>query len=596
LNISQISLLPKDSLYTKGRRLAVQQTDSSNREALILFKACLIKCKAEKDSLLLAKSYHLAAYCLERTDFTQSMLFLDSAVVVYKALNVKNFLDCLNYQGYLYTEKGRFDEAIKVFQQCIEDSRAFNSPENESICLSELGYTYDRLKNYQRSIELNRQALVLTKDSIIKGRIYGMIGIAYDELMQYDSALFYNRKAIDLFQKNNAVNFETIWLSNLGNTLVKIGKYEEALEVLRKAELNNLAAGSKSSVLSANIGRALMETNNIREAKNYLNDALEIAKITENKRSEEEAEFLLSQWFERIQDYESALVHYKIHTQIKDSLYQLETVREAEELQVKYESVTKDKLISDKELEIERKNVEVQQSNFRNLILGILVLLAAAFSYFIYRVQVQKRRRAKAENEQRIIEQKLSLSKELHDNIGSQITFMIHSIEGIAYQSKEGKSKLKLMEVSDFGREVMDDLRNTVWVMKQEQGDLNTLHAKLLEIKSKTGESGVEVRELSGNAVLSAVQLLNLHRIALEAIQNALKYAKAQSIGVSLQVVRDKVILMISDNGKGFDLEEANQGNGLLNMKSRAESIAAKLTISSTLGTGTTIKVELPLI
>ena len=82
---------------------------------------------------------------------------------------------------------------------------------------------------------------------------------------------------------------------------------------------------------------------------------------------------------------------------------------------------------------------------------------------------------------------------------------------------------------------------------------------------------------------------MNIYRIIQEALNNALKHAKAKSIVVSVRKVDEGLKIEISDDGKGFDLNETNPGNGIYNMKKRAEECHTELVVNSSAGKGTNI-------
>ena len=89
-----------------------------------------------------------------------------------------------------------------------------------------------------------------------------------------------------------------------------------------------------------------------------------------------------------------------------------------------------------------------------------------------------------------------------------------------------------------------------------------------------------------------------LYRIAQEALNNVIKYAQATVVAVRLQLLTGQVQLEIKDNGVGFDPKlrlKSGQGIGLLGMKERVDSLGGRFTLESLPGTGTRIRVEVPL-
>jgi signal transduction histidine kinase len=83
--------------------------------------------------------------------------------------------------------------------------------------------------------------------------------------------------------------------------------------------------------------------------------------------------------------------------------------------------------------------------------------------------------------------------------------------------------------------------------------------------------------------------------IIKEALNNIAKYSEAENVEVNVAVQGTHLTVDISDNGKGFDIHLIKQGNGLSNMKSRAESLHGNLEIVSAPGKGTFIHCLIPL-
>ena len=90
-----------------------------------------------------------------------------------------------------------------------------------------------------------------------------------------------------------------------------------------------------------------------------------------------------------------------------------------------------------------------------------------------------------------------------------------------------------------------------------------------------------------------------LYRVLQEAITNIVKHAGARKVGVILRATRDDVVMIIEDDGKGFDPETVNRGSsrrfGLLGMRERLALIHGSLEIETEPGAGTTLIVRAPL-
>jgi two-component system, NarL family, sensor histidine kinase UhpB len=90
-------------------------------------------------------------------------------------------------------------------------------------------------------------------------------------------------------------------------------------------------------------------------------------------------------------------------------------------------------------------------------------------------------------------------------------------------------------------------------------------------------------------------QRKNLYLVFKEAVNNAAKYADCTSIEVKFLKEKSSLVLGITDNGKGFNIEEMKNGNGLKNMELRAKEIKAAFQIQSAPGKGTQIALQMPI-
>ncbi|NJO69064.1 MAG: hypothetical protein HC830_07065 [Bacteroidetes bacterium] len=90
-----------------------------------------------------------------------------------------------------------------------------------------------------------------------------------------------------------------------------------------------------------------------------------------------------------------------------------------------------------------------------------------------------------------------------------------------------------------------------------------------------------------------------LYRVAVEAINNALKYANPNKIHIGIKMDETELLAVFGDDGCGFDVKEIlarKSGNGLFNMQNRVETYEGHFTISSNPGRGTEIKIAIPAI
>ena len=98
--------------------------------------------------------------------------------------------------------------------------------------------------------------------------------------------------------------------------------------------------------------------------------------------------------------------------------------------------------------------------------------------------------------------------------------------------------------------------------------------------------------QLSDSLKFSSITGMNIYRIVQESINNAVKYAEAKTITVSIKKLENALKISVIDDGKGFDLEKLAFGNGLNNMKKRAHEMGSNLIVETKTNEGTTITFE----
>jgi signal transduction histidine kinase len=205
------------------------------------------------------------------------------------------------------------------------------------------------------------------------------------------------------------------------------------------------------------------------------------------------------------------------------------------------------------------------------------------------------------ENQNQLQEQRLSISRDLHDNIGAQLTFIISSVDNIKYAFDIQNEKLdhKLQNISNFAKATIIELRDTIWAMNSNEITFEDLQIRVLNFleKAKAAKEEIDFKfTIDKNLYdlkLNAVFGMNVYRVMQEAINNALKYANPNQIAIDVTKIDDKVSVKISDNGVGFDLKTVEKGNGLNNMRKRIESIGGVFSMQSEVGKGTTISILL---
>ena len=222
-------------------------------------------------------------------------------------------------------------------------------------------------------------------------------------------------------------------------------------------------------------------------------------------------------------------------------------------------------------------------------------------------IWIQKIRQKKAiqamEVQRKIQLERERISRDLHDNVGTQLSLISKHIEGVIDPAKDISDAERLQNlgaISLTSKEVIFTLRETIWALNKEEISLEELSDKLKSFTQKLYVLNQTCRLLfteniaDENVVLSPSEAIHLFRICQEAITNSLKYANAAAMGVSISSENGRYLISISDDGIGFEpgIKKATAHYGLDNMKFRADEIACDFIIDTMPGKGTRITIS----
>ena len=221
-----------------------------------------------------------------------------------------------------------------------------------------------------------------------------------------------------------------------------------------------------------------------------------------------------------------------------------------------------------------------------SFLLVIFFTTGQAISRKRYRNKIKR-----LQEENRLQTERERIARELHDNVGSQLTYLINKLDDdyALLTDREEAGKL-----SSFARGAMQELRETIWALDRKEVTLHDLEYKIILLSGLYNKERNIVSYHSDHSSLNHTSLksahaLNIYRIIQEAVNNAIKYSAAQNIHISLETKEGLVCIEVADDGKGFDLNKVQEGFGLGNIKNRAMEMHASLAIKSEKEKGTII-------
>jgi signal transduction histidine kinase/ligand-binding sensor domain-containing protein len=226
---------------------------------------------------------------------------------------------------------------------------------------------------------------------------------------------------------------------------------------------------------------------------------------------------------------------------------------------------------------------------------ALLLLLAAGLGLALYRIRIDRLLALQNMRSQ--------ISRDLHDDMGSTLS-TINILSAMVQQQirkDPAQAQTQLEKISDYSQRMMESMDDIVWAINPLNDAAQNLVARMRVFCSETLEPRGISFSFSLDEKVAALRLPlaikhNCFMIFKEAVNNAAKYAQCQSVQISFRVQKKQLLLVISDNGRGFSTNQPPEGNGLLNMQARATAIHGELEIVSESSSGTTITLKAPVV
>lgn len=544
----------------------------------------------------------------------------DSAITYYnKSLKIRNTLnDSVGIAG-LYSKIGiafqqiaTLDSALYYNNKSLRVYEQLGMKRFVVINQNNIANIYQNLNQFDKALEIHFKVLEereITKRPNELVESYVNIGNVYQKLNNFTKSKEYYDKAILIAKKNNLVRELAILYNNYGNIFKEEAKINAALKYYQKAydirkKLND-SFGLAS--VTGNLGVLYFEAAKFNTAQKYLHESLLLAKKYDAKELELTAYKVLLQLKAYLKQPDSTIYYQKKFEDLNDIIRNETITKQIVEIETKYETEKKEKEIIQQKEQLLESELKIKNRNLYAILITAVLLILGILSFGFYKKNQFKRKQLQKEidlkdalatikTQNKLQEQRLRISRDLHDNIGSQLTFIISSIDNLKYITKDANEKLKdkLSSISSFTSDTIFQLRDTIWAMNKSEISVDDLHTRILSFieKAKTATIKTEfdlINSINPEIKFSSLIGINLFRVVQESINNAIKYSNATKIKITLSQKGNQITISIQDNGKGFDMNTISFGNGLSNMEKRMNEIDGKLEINTKPSSGTKI-------
>ena len=551
-----------------------------------------------KDTAALAKGHYYKALLFKK-DFVVDSSFYYFNSSKNLSVQLKDSLEAtrrlLSMAALQYNERDYLGSESTI----IEGLR-FVEPLNE---LFFTGLLYERLGNvlfitnrqkearkiYHNFFELQKKAGNLNI-KYEEARLNNHLAKTYEAEEDYEKAIEYFNKslAIDSLQYKSTYRFE-VALEGVSYGNFKLGKKQLALkgylQALKSRENRNYARGlSFSHTL---LGEFYMSENNRNKALFHTKEGLKIAKKI--NFTERILENLLR--LSKLVKGEKGRQLLEEHFVLNDSIFRRERSLKNQFAKVRYETEKKDKENNHLKEENARKQLELETEKQHKIIGWLLAGVSVLFICFGINIVSNRKKKmlfnAKLKQVEVREKERQQIAKSLHDEVAGDIR-MLHLKLAKTNQLDEAKS----LDI------INENVRNLSHQLSSESFDKVSFKNQIINLVSDYFEIDFKIKVKEIDSVLWESVNNSIKRTLFlsirESIQNTKKHANAKEVTINFSETKKVIILTISDNGKGFNINAKKNGIGLKNLKERVEEISGVFTIESELEKGTKTIIEIP--
>lgn len=224
----------------------------------------------------------------------------------------------------------------------------------------------------------------------------------------------------------------------------------------------------------------------------------------------------------------------------------------------------------------------------------LVIVLLSLISYSIFYIRLK--------NKENLMETRLQLSRDLHDELGANVSSIQIMASMLHTSSDPSNPNLPFIQnIKTYSREISETINDIIWNVNPKFDTLEELSLRMKRYATTTLEAAgiscfFNVNSLNESNQINQNSKYHIYLIFKEITNNCAKYSQATNATISITQEGTKHVFLFIDNGIGFDSSTVHsQGNGLKNMEKRAEKIGAEIQISSELNQGTRIQLTLHL-
>jgi tetratricopeptide (TPR) repeat protein len=330
----------------------------------------------------------------------------DSSIAVYTRAHrystgngfKKNAGNALMGLGNIYSTLADYNKSATYYTEALKIHEGMNDSLNMPAALNGLAVIFEAQGDHQKAKSYQMKAVTIRNRKGIQnthqGVSYNNLGILYLNQKDYDSAYFFFNQALSIFNAYNDLTNKAMTYANLGNFYSATGKRSQAINFAKNAYLiyRDLNNSNMAAAQLMNLGIEYAKYGQYNEAIKNMRECERIAGSLNSPTLLQSCYHSLVNTYSLTGDYKTALEYNQKYYKLRDSLFNIEKVKEINKLNTLYETEKKEKenRLLQKENELSAETIKQQRTTVY-LVIGCLAL-AVVFMIFIFRAYRQKQK------------------------------------------------------------------------------------------------------------------------------------------------------------------------------------------------------------
>ncbi|AUC86262.1 histidine kinase [Polaribacter sp. ALD11] len=533
---------------------------------------------------------------------------------VLNEYNKENYLDALQ-------------DALKIY----DDSKIDNIKCNTYKIISLIADIYDKVNNHERALDYYKESLRILKYNIVSdnindefllknsAKIYLRMGSTFQKLLKRDSAKYYFEKIDDLPSVNNEVIiYKAASYSNLAGIYELDSLFDKAIVYAEKAIVLHKITNNKISEAKAtmNLGNIYLSLDNFSKSKKTYLKGIKLIKNDNSQtavRLKADLYYNLAWAMRNLKEYE-AYDNLELSYEIEDGIRDKEVRRMVEEVTAKFD-------VEGVKKEEENKRLRQNATFWIFIIAGAIIIITLLYWLSLNRLkqknlglklsqtqllQNQNIEKLKSESQTRILNatidgketERKEIAETLHDSVSALLSSANLHLMATKTQFK-GEIPVEIDKTQSIIAEASQKIRDLSHTLVSSVLLKFGLNFALKDMASKYSNSVLyietdiyDLRRYHQNFEIK------IYNIIQEFVNNILKHSKAENAVIKLYEQDNRICFQITDDGIGFDKTKVfnKDGLGLNQIDARIQMMQGLFLVESTIGEGTTVSVELPVI